>query len=360
MKKALIVATVSGFVPQFEMNNVRILQEMGYEVHYASNFHNVSYGADNHRLDGTGIVCHQVDFVRSPFEWKENFKALKQLKRVIKKGNYSLIHCHTPVGAVLTRLVCAEISKKKKEFHLIYTAHGFHFYEGAPLKYWLLFYPVECFLARYTDVLITINKEDYERAKKFCKHKNVKVEYLSGVGIDMSYWSGKDLTEKERKEIRQKTRKELGVLDSEKMLLSVGELIPRKNHVSVIEGLEKWKQRSSIPFHYFICGQGVLKEDLQNLIKEKQLEDCITLLGYRTDIRNLLYATDLFVFPSKQEGLPVALLEAVAAGVKVKANNIRGNRELYQISKEELQAYDEKQVQKIMKYILERELTNKE
>lgn len=359
MKKALIVTTVSGFVPQFEMNNVKILQEMGYEVHYASNFHNVSYGMDNQRLNGTGIICHQVDFVRSPFEFKENLKAFRQLKQVAKEGNYSLVHCHTPVGAALTRLVYAKMRRKKLDFRLIYTAHGFHFYKGAPLKYWILFYPIERFLARYTDVLITINKEDYERAKRFCRHKKVKVEYVLGVGIDTNYWSGKDLTSKEREEIRKKTRKELAVLDSEKMLLSIGELIPRKNHSSVIEALAKWKesqketQGKPIKVRYFICGHGVLQDKLQKMIREKNLEDCVTLLGYRTDIRNLLYAADLFVFPSKQEGLPVALLEAIAAGVEVKASNIRGNRDLCKISEEELQVYDKENIKQRMRGILE-------
>ena len=352
MKKALIVTTVSGFVPQFEMNNVKILQEIGYEVHYASNFHNVSYGVDNRRLEGTGIIQHQVDFSRSPFMLFEFIHAYKQMKKLLVEEDFSLLHCHTPVAAVIARLVAR--SYRKKGMKVIYTAHGFHFYKGAPLQYWLLFYPVERFLARYTDILITINKEDYERAKKFSKNKQVKVEYLPGVGIDISYWSGKDLTDKEREEIRQKTRKELGVLNSEKMLLSVGELIPRKNHISVIEGLVKWRATHGdlAPFHYFICGQGVLKEELQKLIIEKDMEDCITLLGYRTDIRNILYATDLFIFPSKQEGLPVALLEAIAAGVQVKASNIRGNRELYNISKEELQEYDEEHIKQRMKSIL--------
>ena len=123
MKKALIVTTVSGFVPQFEMNNVRILQRLGYEVHYASNFRTPVYGKDNRRLDGSGVVRHQVDFVRSPFRVWENVRAYGQLKRVIEKGDYDLIHCHTPMGGALARLAAHRAGGRAK---VVYTAHGFH------------------------------------------------------------------------------------------------------------------------------------------------------------------------------------------------------------------------------------------
>lgn len=350
MKKALIVTTVSGFVPQFEMNNVNILQQLGYEVHYASNFRNIGYGGTNQRLENTGLICHQVDFERSPFAFRKNRKAFLQLKQVIETGQFSLVHCHTPVGAALTRLVRAAL-RKKKDFSLLYTAHGFHFYKGAPLKYWLLFYPTERFLASYTDVLITINKEDFERAARFCKRKKTKVEYIPGVGIDLAYWSGSELSTEEREELRRRTREELGVAASEQMLLSVGELIPRKNHATVIEALSE--NTSGKPFKYFICGQGVLKEELQQLIEKKGLQDKAVLLGYREDIRNLLYAADLFVFPSKQEGLPVALLEAIAAGAEVAASDIRGNRDLLASSEQELRNYDSSNVVQKMKQIYE-------
>ena len=101
-RKALLVTHVSGFVPQFEMNNVHILQKMGYEVHYASNFHTPSYGTDNHRLDGTGIICHQIDFVRSPFD-KRNFQVYRQMVELMRRENFSLVHCHTPMGPRIAR-----------------------------------------------------------------------------------------------------------------------------------------------------------------------------------------------------------------------------------------------------------------
>ena len=351
MKKALIVTHVSGFVPQFEMNNVRTLQELGYEVHYASNFNNVSYGTDNSRLDGTGIVRHQVDFARSPFDLKAHKTACRQLKELMQNEDFLLLHCHTPVGAALSRLMAAPY--RKSGLKVIYTAHGFHFYKGAPWKYWLLFYPVERFLAGKTDVLITINEEDFERAKRFCKHKKTRVEHLPGVGVDLAYWSGKDLKPGEREEIRTSIRQELGVADSEKLLLSVGELIPRKNHEAVIRALAEEKRKGIKRFRYFICGQGDLWDYLQHLINELELSNEVTLLGYRKDVRSLLYGADLFVFPSKQEGMPMALMEAMAAGLEVAASDIRGNRDLLTVSKEGLLDYDSNKIQKKMKQIYE-------
>ena len=132
MKKALLVTTVSGFIPQFEMNNVKLLQQMGYEVHYASNYNTPSYGKDNHRLDGTGIIRHQIDFVRSPYSLK-NYIVYRQLKILMEKEKFQLIHCHTPMGGVMARLAAHATGTSS----VIYTAHGFHYYKGAPFINWL-------------------------------------------------------------------------------------------------------------------------------------------------------------------------------------------------------------------------------
>lgn len=418
LKRALIITTVSGFVPQFEMNNVRLLQEMGYEVHYASNFHNPHYGSDNHRLEGTGICCHQIDFVRSPWKAGANLTAFRQLCQLLQKYPFQLVHCHTPMGGVLGRLavkwvehiqknkqngqksvqkteqrrqksrqqrqdsipknrqkeqnsvqksglkrqnstsksgqeqqehiqqdrpfIKKEKRPKKSKFiklkvinpkvitpRVIYTAHGFHFYKGAPLHNWLLYYPVEWWFARFTDTLITINKEDYHRAKKFCKRKQTQVKYVPGVGIDTAYFAGKELPAGERQAIREKIRRELGVSKEETMFLSLGELSKRKNHLAAIQMLAKLKEQKLLkPFHYFICGEGSLRKVLQQQIDAAGLSRQITLLGYREDVRDLLYGADIFLFPSKQEGMPVALMEAAAAGVPIIANDIRGNREI--------------------------------
>lgn len=396
MKKALLVTTVSGFVPQFEMENVRLLQDMGYEVHYATNYHNVSYGTDNHRLDGTGIVRHQVDFVRSPYDIKGNVKAYRQLYEVVNEGGFDLIHCHTPMGGVLTRLVVRKVRKHGKTIpRVIYTAHGFHFYHGAKLRNWLFYFPVEKWLSRYTDVQITINREDYKRAKKHW-HKNCKVVYVPGVGVDVSYYKGKDLAKEEREQLRQSIREELGVKPDTILFLSVGELIPRKNHISVLQTLSRIGQlmicevdneqkealdqeehyeenrncravlqnlqeelqgndcgaggvgKSQTSHHgkdegnyqYLICGHGKLESEIRKQIRTLGLEGNVFLPGYCDDIRPYLYACDYFVFPSLQEGMPVALLEAVASGCRCIVSNIRGNRDIAESVPELVDVYE--------------------
>ncbi len=311
MKRALLVTTVSGFIPQFEMNNVRILQEMGYEVHYASNFHMPSYGNDNHRLDGTGVVCHQIDFVRSPYS-KGNITVYKQLKKLMETERYDLVHCHTPMGGVMTRLV-ASVTKTKP---VIYTAHGFHFFKGAPVLNWLCYYPVEKLLARKTDQLICINQEDYRRAKTF---RAKCVDCIPGVGMNLGKITY--LTEDKRREKKM----ELGIPADKKVLLSAGELIKRKNHEAIIRAVAQLNDSSVV---YVICGHGELDQELRKLAKNLNVEKQVIFAGYREDILEVYQLADIFVFPSRQEGLPMALLEAMSCGAPVVCSEIRGSVDL--------------------------------
>ena len=420
MKKALLVTTVSGFVPQFEMENVRLLQDMGYEVHYATNYHNVSYGTDNHRLDGTGIIRHQVDFVRSPYDIKGNVKAYRQLYEVASEGGFDLIHCHTPMGGVLTRMVVRKLSKLGRRSNpqsiqektipkVIYTAHGFHFYRGAKLRNWLLYFPVEKWLSRYTDVQVTINREDYKRAKKYW-HQNCKVVYVPGVGVDVSYYKGRDLAKEEREQLRQAIREEIGVKPDTILFLSVGELIPRKNHISVLQTLSRIGQlmtcevdnekkaqdqeehqgknrkcrvdlqeelqgndcgietirgnhygKAKGDYKYIICGHGKLESEIRKQIRTLGLEGKVLLPGYCEDIRPYLYACDYFVFPSLQEGMPVALLEAAASGCYCIVSDVRGNRDIAKSVPDRVKVYhNEAELEQMLLEATERGLRQEE
>lgn len=316
MKKALIVTTVSGFVPQFEMNNIRILQALGYEVHYASNYNTPSYGTDNKRLEGTGIIQHQIDFVRSPFDIIHNVKVYKQLKKLMIETKFDLLHCHTPMGAALARFV----AKKTNTKNVLYTAHGFHFYKGASLLNWLIYYPAEWYLSKYTDVLITINKEDYERARKL---RSKQVKYIPGVGID--------LTQVEEKMVNPaEIRKNLGVKEDTILILSVGELIKRKNFETALKVIANMKKDN---IAYLICGHGILQDKLALLADELGIKDKVIFTGYRADIIDIIKSSDIFFFPSYQEGLSMALMEAMACGLPVVCSKIRGNIDLMEHSK---------------------------
>lgn len=313
MKKTLIVTTVSGFVPQFEMNNVKILQSMGYEVHYAANYNMPVYTDDNSRLDGTGIIRHQIDFVRSPFHILQNIKAYHALCKVMGKEHFDLVHCHTPMGGVIARLA----AKKTKTNSVFYTAHGFHFYKGAPLQNWLFYYPIEKWLARYTDVLLTINKEDYDRANRFRLKDKGRVEYILGPGLKTDRYQPK-LMDCETK------RKELNLPPEAFVITSVGELNKNKNQKVIIEALGKLNKKDIV---YLLCGKGNQKDTLQTLSKQLGIENQIRFLGFRTDIPELLAVSNCFAFPSYREGLGMSAIEAMAAGLPIITSRNRGTLE---------------------------------
>lgn len=318
MKKVLIVATVSGFLSQFEINNVVLLKKLGFEVHYASNFNNPHYGKNNERLCGREIICHQIDFARSPFSLGAVLRAYCQLKNLFQKEQFTLVHCHTPVGGMLARLAARKQRSScinEGKCRVIYTAHGFHFYKGAPLKNWLFYYPVEWLLSFYTDALITITQEDYQRACRFKGIKKEQVFYVPGVGvrIEEAVWN------------REEAKKQLGWDKDTILFVSVGELNKNKNHRMAVEAL---KESGRKKFGYFICGEGKEHKALARFIRIHHLEKNIRLLGYCEDIHTILAAADVFLMPSYREGLSVALQEAMVAGLPAVCCNIRGNREL--------------------------------
>ena len=253
-----------------------------------------------------GCKVFSIDTSRSPLS-TGNIRAIKQIKSIAK--DYDIVHCHTPLASIATRLACKGF--RKNGLKVIYTAHGFHFYKGAPLKNWLIYYPVEKICAHWTDVLITINKEDFELAKKKMKAK--RIEYIPGVGIDTKKFADVVVD-------RDKKREEIGVPKVAKMLLSVGELNENKNHKVVIEALGKINDPN---IHYVIAGVGDQKENLENLAKTFNVN--LHLLGYRKDVAELYKCADLYVLPSIREGLNVSVMEALASGLSVLCSNIRGN-----------------------------------
>lgn len=310
-KKALIVASVATFLDSFEISDIHLLQEKGYEVHCACNAgsdSNQQASNPNERLLASGAVIHQVDFARSPLS-TTNWAAYKQLNRLMAEEQFTLVHCHTPVAGMLAR----QAARKNRVPIVIYTAHGFHFFHGAPKKNWILFYPLEQGMSRCTDVLITINDEDYNRAKRRSHAR--RVERIHGVGVDTGRFASCEVD-------RDRKRADLGIREDEKLLLSVGDLDNEKHHITILQAMETLAPKG---YRYLIAGDGELMESHRAFIREHHLEEAVQLLGYRHDIPELLRAADLYVFPSLREGLPVALMEAVAAGKPIACSPIRGN-----------------------------------
>lgn len=304
--KILYVTTIGGTM-RFFTSLIKDLVSEGHTVEIAANTSTSPVRQDYY---DTGCPVHTISCSRSPLS-KGNIKAYKQLKKLIDENNYDIVHCHTPVAAMLTRLAARRARKKGTK--VIYTAHGFHFYKGAPKKNWLMYFPIEWFCAFFTDVLININKADYEFAKKHIKAK--KVVYVPGVGIDTS------LFKRDWKAGAEK-RKELGIPADAKLLISVGELNENKNHKCVINAIK------DIDVYYIIAGKGPKDKELQALIDENGLTDRVKLLGFRKDVADLYSASDIFVFPSFREGLPVSVMEAMATGLPVVCSKIRGSVDL--------------------------------
>ncbi len=305
-KKVLFVATVlRGHILVFHLPYMRWFQEQGYEVHCCAR-------NDTGEVTPTVPYCDRyidLAFERNPLA-PGNRAAYRQLKRLIDTEEYALIHCHTPVGGMLARL--AARGARKRGARVCYTAHGFHFYTGAPLLNWLLYYPAERFLSRFTDLLIVINAEDYARAKRFHAKRTALV---AGVGIDTArFGAAAD---------REAVRAGLGLSKDEPVVITVGEHIPRKNHAACVRAV------AAVPgATLLLCGVGEQTETLQRLAEELGVTSRVRFLGFRGDVAALLAASDAFLFPSRQEGLPVSLMEAMAAGLPCVVSRVRGNADL--------------------------------
>jgi len=333
MRKFLYITHLSGKrVNRFWISSIEAAHQLGYEFHLACNMDEADHPDWEEECNAYNIITHQIDFNRNPLH-PVNIHAAKQLRQLLNQESYDIVHCNTPVGGLIGR-ICGRRAGVPK---VIYQAHGFHFWKGAPLINWLIYYPIERCLAHLTDVLITINKEDFERAKKF---KANRIVYIPGVGIDMATFC-------KNKEKGERLRRELGIPTSAPILLSVGELIKRKNHRVVIETISAVDNA-----WYIICGNGPLMDEYKELAKKKGISDRIIFAGYRTDIQRFYDMADVFVIPSYQEGLPVSLMEAMASGLVCVVSDIRGNIDLISNNDYRFKPDDRKRLANIINRVL--------
>jgi glycosyltransferase EpsD len=291
---------------------MEMLKEQGYEVHIA---------ARNNLDEKNGLEVkfadkiYNIPFSRSPIS-KSNIIAYKELKNIIDKERYQIIHCNTPVGGVVTRLAAREARKHGTK--VIYTAHGFHFYKGAPLINWIIYYPVERYMTRYTDVLITITKEDYCLAQK--RGFKTRVEHIYGSGVDRLRFEYINEDEK------QQLRNILGFND-EFIILCTGELNKNKNQETIIRAM-KYVVDKFPNTKLLIAGNGSREGNLKVLVYHLNLNDKVLFLGYRTDIEKLVKVSDLVVSASYREGMPFNIIEGMICGKPVVASRNRGHQEL--------------------------------
>ena len=315
--RALMVATVPSMIGQFNMNNIRMLQDLGYEVDVACNFSDTTVWPEDRikqfkdNMKARGVSCFHLSFSRKLSKINRHFLSYRELKKLIHRRHYSLIHTHTPIASVIVRLAA-----RKMKVVLIYTAHGFHFYSGAPFLNWMMFYPLEKWLSRYTDVLITINKEDYRRAlASFNARKTV---YVPGIGVDIHKFAY-------RQDAKDRIRSELNITNNQILFLSVGELNRNKNHETVVKAIR------DINATYIIVGEGALKESIKSVSAKYGVD--VRMVGFRKDVADFYSAADIYILPSIREGLNVSLMEAMASGLPVVCGRIRGNVDLIEEEK---------------------------
>lgn len=307
MKKILYVATITEHFYYFHLPYLKMFHDLGWQVDVASHGDVELPFCDNR---------YEIPIKRSPVD-KDNFEAYRMLKKIVKDNRYDIVHCHTPMGGILTRLACA--SQRKHGTKVLYTAHGFHFYDGAPLLNWMVYFPIEYTMSFLTDCLITINEEDYTCAKKFLKVKDIRK--VNGVGYNSDRYY--PVSEAEKKALRC----ELGYSEDEKLLIYVAEMNANKNQAMLIKALRIIADKRD-DVRLIIAGADNFRGEYVRLAKKLGIDSKVDFLGHREDINDLLHISDLAVGSSYREGLPVNVMEALACGLPVVLSDNRGHRVL--------------------------------
>lgn len=310
MKKVLFVATVAKHIEGFHTPYLKLFKENGYEVHVAS----------NNDMNGMKYCdkYYDIGIKRSPIKL-DNLRAIKKLRKIINEEEYDIVHCHTPMGGVIAR-IASYSSRKKNNTKVIYTAHGFHFYKGAPILNWIIYYPIEKLLSFITDKLIAINEEDYNFALKKLNAK--ETFWIKGVGVNVNKFK-KDILLEEKQELYE----ELDINTDDFIIIQVGELNKNKNQKMTIEAINKLSENFN-NIKVLFAGKGPLVEEYTNLVNQYNINEKIRFLGYRNDVDKLMKISNILISTSFREGLPVNLIEAMASGLPIVCTNCRGNREL--------------------------------
>lgn len=312
MKKVLIVAHLQSHIINFHLPVIKYLQEQGYIVYVATRLNRERYSYLDQELKE--IIWVDISFNRNPFS-KNSFISVRQLVDLMKNNKFDFIHTNTPIASFLTRLA----GKITKSSPVLYTAHGFHFFEGAPLKNWIIYYSAEKIASRWTDALITMNEEDYMAAKNKLKIRNNKVYKINGVGVDIEKYFISD-----NKDLRYK--ESIGLSSEDFVITMIGEINDNKNQIQILKAMKSLKNINNIKL--LIVGEGENREKLEVFIKENNLSKNVIFLGFRQDIPKILNITDILASLSAREGLPKNILEAMAAKTPIIATNIRGNKDL--------------------------------
>lgn len=310
--KMLYILNFAARLNQFSHSAMLAAQALGVSFHVASHFSYESREALEADERKHGIRIHHIDFLRNPLH-PGNVRAYREIRALMARERFDLVHCNTPIGGVHGRLAARKLGTRA----VIYQAHGFHFYKGGPLSSWLLYYPVEKWLARYTDTLITINLEDEALARRTMHTRRPGgVTFVPGIGIDTQAYAAVTVD-------RNAKRDACGIPRDAVLAISVGELNRNKNQQVLLHAM------AQVPgLHCAICGKGEEQPMLESLALKIGIRDRVHFLGFRTDVKEIYKASDVFCLPSFREGLSASIMEAMASGLPLVCSDIRGNRDL--------------------------------
>lgn len=306
--KILYVTALNETINTFLIPHIIKLIEQGHEVHCACNINEEI----NEKLSKNNVIYNNINFSRNPLKIRYK-QVINEIRKVYFINKYDIVNVHTPIAAFLTRFAL-----RKENVKIIYTAHGFHFFKGGSKRNWLLYYPLERIAAHWTDKIVTINNEDFERASNFKLRNDGKVELMHGVGIKSDEYLIKDFN-------RSEYRKNIGVDENDFMILILADINKNKNHIQVIKAIKELNENN---IKVICAGEGPLREELTKKVIELGLEDRIKFLGFRRDVKELINSSDCVGLFSMREGLPKSLMEAMCCGKPIIASNIRGCRDL--------------------------------
>ncbi len=305
MRLLMVSNKIKTFPLQYR-NILEPLSKLGHEVVWAADF-------SQFKGDQSEVPCtmEQISIRTNPLD-THNRKAYHELLVIIDKYKIEGILCSTPIGGALARMS----ARKRKIQPVLYEAHGFLFFKGAPFINRTVYKWEEVILARYTDALITITNEDYQAAQTLKIRSGRKPYLVHGAGVNVGVQVDID---------RKQKRKDVGVPEDAFVIVSAGELNKNKNTEVVIRAL---KELNDLNVHYIACGVGPEEDNLKKLAEELNVTGQFHLLGYRTDMPEIMAAADVFTMMSFREGMPRAILEAMDLGLPCVGSDTRGIRDL--------------------------------
>lgn len=306
--KILFICTTDNMIWQFLVPHIKDLISYGAKVDCVCSKTGFWFDELSEKY---GLNMIELPMKRMPINLT-NWKAYRKLKKLHRENKYDLIYCQQPTGGLLGRFI-----GKKFKLPVIYTAHGFFFFKGNNKLKNLIFKSAEKYMAKFTDILITMNDEDFNACQKWKAKNKYKID---GIGLDLEKYQddGKNLSE---------LKAELGIEENQKVILSVSEFIPRKNYPTMLRTVKKLYEKRN-DFKYLICGTGRDYEEMKSYAKDLGIENVVNFLGYRRDVNKLMKLSDVFFHQSFQEGLTMGIIEAMQFSLPVVTSDVRGNRDL--------------------------------